>query len=91
MPGLIVVLFLSKWDFLDQLMTRQIGVDEDAVVSSVAKIIRVCNSAAFSIVGGHSFRHSVLPSVFISVPLQVVGTLCWQPLLQFYADSFETL
>ena len=31
--------------------------------------------------------HSVGPSI----SLQVVGTLCMQLLLQFYADSFETL
>ena len=48
----------------------------------------------------HSFLHSVLPSVLPSVhlsfrpsfrPPNVVGTLCAQLLLQFYADSFETL
>ena len=37
---------------------------------------------------GHSFRHSVLPSFR---PPNIVGTLCAQLLLQFYADSFETL
>ena len=46
--------------------------------------------------GGHSFRHSVSPSVRPSVrpsfrPPNIVGTLCVQLLLQFYADSFETL
>ena len=41
---------------------------------------------------GHSFRHSVLPSVLPSFrPPNIVGTLCAQLLLQFYADSFETL
>ena len=49
---------------------------------------------------GHSFRHSVLPSFRPSVrpsvlpsfrPPNIVGTLCAQLLLQFYADSFETL
>ena len=41
---------------------------------------------------GHSFQHSVLPSVFPSFrPPNIVGTLCAQLLLQFYADSFETL
>ena len=43
-----------------------------------------------------SFRPSVLPSVRPSVlpsfrPPNIVGTLCAQLLLQFYADSFETL
>ena len=37
---------------------------------------------------GHSFRPSVLPSFR---PPNIVGTLCAQLLLQFYADSFETL
>ena len=36
---------------------------------------------------GHSSWLSVRPSF----PLQVVGTLCMQLLLQFYSDSFETL
>ena len=45
---------------------------------------------------GHSFRHSILPSFRPSVlpsfrPPNIVGTLCAQLLLQFYADSFETL
>ena len=49
---------------------------------------------------GHSFWHSVLSSVLPSVrpsirpsfrPPNIVGTLCAQLLLQFYADSFETL
>ena len=41
---------------------------------------------------GHSFRHSVRPSVRPSFrPPNIVGTLCAQLLLQFYADSFETL
>ena len=49
---------------------------------------------------GHSFRHSVLPSFRPSFrlsvlpsfrPPNIVGTLCAQLLLQFYADSFETL
>ena len=31
------------------------------------------------------------PSICPLVPLQVVGTLCMQLLLQFYSDSFETL
>ena len=35
-----------------------------------------------------SFRPSVLPSFR---PPNIVGTLCAQLLLQFYADSFETL
>ena len=39
-----------------------------------------------------SFRPSVLPSVLPSFrPPNIVGTLCAQLLLQFYADSFETL
>ena len=43
-----------------------------------------------------SFRPSVLPSFRPSVlpsfrPPNIVGTLCAQLLLQFYADSFETL
>ena len=37
--------------------------------------------------------HSVLLSLSVrpSVPLKVVGILCMQLLLQFYANSFETL
>ena len=35
---------------------------------------------------GHSIRHSILTS-----SLQVVGILCMQLLLHFYADYFETL
>ena len=39
-----------------------------------------------------SFRPSVRPSVLPSFrPPNIVGTLCAQLLLQFYADSFETL
>ena len=39
-----------------------------------------------------SFRPSVCPSVLPSFcPPNIVGTLCAQLLLQFYADSFETL
>ena len=38
-----------------------------------------------------SFRPSVLPSFRPSVPPKVLCTLCAQLLLQFYADSFETL
>ena len=39
-----------------------------------------------------AFRPSVLPSVLPSFrPPNIVGTLCAQLLLQFYADSFETL
>ena len=37
---------------------------------------------------GRSIQHSVLPTVR---PPKVVGTLCAQLLLQFYADSFEIL
>ena len=37
---------------------------------------------------GHSIWHFVLPTVR---PPKVVGILCAQLLLQFYADSFETL
>ena len=32
-----------------------------------------------------------IPFVLPLPPLQVVGTLCWQLLLQFYAYTFETL
>ena len=39
-----------------------------------------------------SFRPSFRPSICPSFrPPNVVGTLCAQLLLQFYADSFETL
>ena len=39
---------------------------------------------------GHSFRHSVLPSVLPSFrPPNIVGTLCAQLLLQFYADPLK--
>ena len=42
--------------------------------------------------GFPSFRPSVRPSVLPSFrPPNIVGTLCAQLLLQFYADSFETL
>ena len=38
------------------------------------------------------FQHSVRLSAFASFrPPNVVGTLCAQLLLQFYADSFETV
>ena len=45
---------------------------------------------------GHSFRLSVRPSDRPSVrpsfcPPRILCTLCAQLLLQFYADSFETL
>ena len=40
---------------------------------------------------GHSIRYSVLPSVGPSVPIQVVGIVCMELLLQFYSDIFETL
>ena len=38
------------------------------------------------------FRTSIEPYFFSSVlrPLNVIGTLCAQLLLQFYVDSFET-
>ena len=41
----------------------------------------------YIVFGIASFGNSVLPSD----PLQVVGTLCMQLLLQFYSDSFENL
>ena len=34
---------------------------------------------------------SILLSVLPSIPLQVVGTLCMQLILQFYSDPFETV
>ena len=37
------------------------------------------------------FHPSFHPSSCPSIPLQVVGTLCMQLLLQFYFDSFDTL
>ena len=43
----------------------------------------------------HSIWHAILPSILLflcpSAAFQVVGIMCMQLLLQYYADSFETL
>ena len=68
-------------------------------ISSYSFILILLKLHMFEKGEGHSFlafRPSVRPSFRPSVrqsfrPPNIVGTLCAQLLLQFYADSFETL
>ena len=72
---------------------KQIVYDQTALIKNFFVVPRLFEEKRRDIVFGiPSFRPSVRPSVLPSFrPPNIVGTLCAQLLLQFYADSFETL